>query len=1064
MEATIPGNQLAFDQLREIVSSRNAIAFVGAGASADLYPTWPQLIDHLIADCMNRGLGMPPDQSLWRSMAKSEPLETVDLIRRRLGDQLYRASLRTIFSLRSDSNERYYTTAQLALSQLPFKGVVTTNYDHGILEARAASEHVTRIPRFSTWQDNDSLSQWLSGDIFDSADPPFLFLHGSYQRSETIVLGQSDYLKAYRTPLFRTAFERLWTAEHLVFVGIGFSDPWLKFIAAECASLFTNSASQPRHYAIVGVDAEQPYTPDMRLAYTHSYSLTPIFYRVHQQSESRDHSGMLQILHHLRTDRSSGLTHAPKGPALDHDGAISLAARARWETQEEIRRSALKKYIPSLYVNRSLEAIVDSFLLHDDALLNMCIDRRENLNASKIVATTTLDTQLKSRKSRGSSSLSAEDRARLIKWRESLEGIHAEVELLFDELAIAGKLCDPIHRTTFATLADKLNEYEQLMAGDNKTLSDSVRAAVCDARDLAKHWASNVCVIVDRAGGGKTNLSCHLAQGRSQIEPALFVAGRSPIERPRDILTAVLTKLGYAGLRIDSDIAHLKKLLEQGGASVTVFIDGVNESRDIKLLNEALEIALERLGSVRVRFVITCRDIYWTFFEGAEWTKRISLLVRNRLYEFSSKEQLDALPKYLKHFNIEVALGDDAMKRCRHPLLLRFFCEAYGNVGGATVQLGRRNEIRLKPLFDDYWVGKVESLRIGSAGSADSPEECIYSLAAHMLAVSTASISTSHFSQITSVRDMRSQQSLFVRLLDEDIIIGEEPTTDVSERMIVFVYEEFMEYSIARMLFTRHEPSVYNARSLFFKLHKQSKTFVNALGVCEYLCAFYLDSDLPFAAVEMIVEMSRQGGAWDRIVSNLFAKYEDSIASILVVDKEYLQRNIVGLDTILSALDRLLMIEVCTALLFRIAFPSIISLETIRHERVPPLPNHSKQCLFEVDLGLGREILAIIAKNLRKSNISPARDATWKLAAVKSKNEWPGIIPEMIKALWSLLVTSPRKPLLLTYACNGLFSSAPAVRRAVALITKDHKSSIVTNLTKEVLAFEKDPDVRDLLA
>jgi hypothetical protein len=50
-----PGNDHALDRLREIVGSGQAIAFVGAGASAGLYPLWGELIRLLISEAERRG-------------------------------------------------------------------------------------------------------------------------------------------------------------------------------------------------------------------------------------------------------------------------------------------------------------------------------------------------------------------------------------------------------------------------------------------------------------------------------------------------------------------------------------------------------------------------------------------------------------------------------------------------------------------------------------------------------------------------------------------------------------------------------------------------------------------------------------------------------------------------------------------------------------------------------------------------------------------------------------------------------------------------------------------------
>lgn len=67
-----PGNDHALDRLREIVGSGQAIAFVGAGASAGLYPLWGELIGWLIGEAERRGC--PAETcGYWRRTASFDP-------------------------------------------------------------------------------------------------------------------------------------------------------------------------------------------------------------------------------------------------------------------------------------------------------------------------------------------------------------------------------------------------------------------------------------------------------------------------------------------------------------------------------------------------------------------------------------------------------------------------------------------------------------------------------------------------------------------------------------------------------------------------------------------------------------------------------------------------------------------------------------------------------------------------------------------------------------------------------------------------------------------------------
>ncbi len=73
----IPGNEHALERLRDGLDTKTAIAFVGAGASAGLYPLWGQLINVLIEEASRRGLADDATCQLWRGMAASRPQQAI---------------------------------------------------------------------------------------------------------------------------------------------------------------------------------------------------------------------------------------------------------------------------------------------------------------------------------------------------------------------------------------------------------------------------------------------------------------------------------------------------------------------------------------------------------------------------------------------------------------------------------------------------------------------------------------------------------------------------------------------------------------------------------------------------------------------------------------------------------------------------------------------------------------------------------------------------------------------------------------------------------------------------
>ncbi len=84
----IPGNQCAFDRLRGLVQEGKAIAFVGAGASAALYPLWAELIRRLADKAVRSGRSTDADRASWLHMYTDYPDEVVRSIKTAL-DGLY---------------------------------------------------------------------------------------------------------------------------------------------------------------------------------------------------------------------------------------------------------------------------------------------------------------------------------------------------------------------------------------------------------------------------------------------------------------------------------------------------------------------------------------------------------------------------------------------------------------------------------------------------------------------------------------------------------------------------------------------------------------------------------------------------------------------------------------------------------------------------------------------------------------------------------------------------------------------------------------------------------------
>jgi tetratricopeptide (TPR) repeat protein len=293
----IPGNQRAFDCLRDLVQGGHGIAFVGAGASAGLYPLWTDLIRRLADEAVSRGRSTDDDRSSWLRVCHDYPDQVVRSVKAALGEGAYAEALRDIFRPRKTSGGNHFTGLHGTTISLGLRGYITTNFDPGLLEARMSLRPDSGATGFGTWKDADMVNRWNTGDIFNEQRCPILFAHGVYERSDTVVLGAAEYRAAYKAGPFRRLFLNLWGTSQLVFIGFGFSDAWVRFVADEVLQNGdAKRTSSPRHIAMLGLREDEPYSSFMRDLFVDQYDAEPLFYPISRHCDGGEDHGSLQVI------------------------------------------------------------------------------------------------------------------------------------------------------------------------------------------------------------------------------------------------------------------------------------------------------------------------------------------------------------------------------------------------------------------------------------------------------------------------------------------------------------------------------------------------------------------------------------------------------------------------------------------------------------------------------------------------------------------------------------------------------------------------------------------------
>ena len=336
----IPGNDHAFERLCKTLRGRDTGAFVGAGASAGLYPLWAGLIRRLAEEAVNRGRADPADRDHWLRSFGEFPDGVVHGIKAKLGDGIYAEALRDIFRSRPGSDGNHFTPLHGLLLRLPFKGYITTNFDHGLIEARLKLRPDSRATGFGTWKDRDIIDRWRTGDIFTDQPCPILFAHGIYDRVDTVVLGTGEYRDAYKSGAFRPLFSKLWDESRLVVVGFSFSDPWVRFMINEVLMATGPRSGEPRHTALIGLRPDHEYSASMRMLFADQFHAEPLFYPLADRPDGgEDHGALATVLEALAAEIRSAAPTAPPPLAAPAAVVTSPVIPKRWthETTEDDR-------------------------------------------------------------------------------------------------------------------------------------------------------------------------------------------------------------------------------------------------------------------------------------------------------------------------------------------------------------------------------------------------------------------------------------------------------------------------------------------------------------------------------------------------------------------------------------------------------------------------------------------------------------------------------------------------------------------------------------------------------
>jgi hypothetical protein len=279
------GIHLPEDLIRELARG-NCVAFVGAGLSvAAGYPDWPGFLRKLIDKTADAGLLSLSRAELEQAITQGDLPDVAEELRASLGAPRFRAAITEI--LRSIRPQ--FTPLHDALISLPFRSIITTNYD--TLIESAYGKRYGQPPPLFTHADYPELSAALrTGRIY------VLKAHGTLDRSATIILSRADYREImHGNPAYKKHLESVVLNHTVLFLGFSVTDPDLLLFLEQLSIAFTIPVGNL--YAVLN---EQSTNAIRRKRLERDFSIKVLSYKPSRP----DHPEVLSFLQDLRHEAS----------------------------------------------------------------------------------------------------------------------------------------------------------------------------------------------------------------------------------------------------------------------------------------------------------------------------------------------------------------------------------------------------------------------------------------------------------------------------------------------------------------------------------------------------------------------------------------------------------------------------------------------------------------------------------------------------------------------------------------------------------------------------------------
>ena len=226
--------------LIEKIKNGKCILFAGAGTSLDAgLPSWEELLKSMVEKVDYYGqLSQSQKDELNTLLSDKDYTIVAEFCKRKLGEKDFADFIKEKLNTKNKNSLLHN-----ALSKIPFKAAITSNYDNFI--EKTHSNYKVILPEDINQYDNFFTNSFLNDDYF-----PIFKIHGSYETPQSIVLTDNDYRNIiFNLPKYRSNLKKLIQNKSLLFIGFSFRDSNINLLLQEIFTLTKGMSTS--HYAFL---------------------------------------------------------------------------------------------------------------------------------------------------------------------------------------------------------------------------------------------------------------------------------------------------------------------------------------------------------------------------------------------------------------------------------------------------------------------------------------------------------------------------------------------------------------------------------------------------------------------------------------------------------------------------------------------------------------------------------------------------------------------------------------------------------------------------------------------